>query len=959
MLFAAACSDEPVEPDTTPSTTGSVENDGDRLISVIHLSASGLPEWEPVEDAVFEMVDPVNRNSFTFSGAVRYNPAATVLGQTGAATCRIAFGTEGIPDGYYYLTVKGEGVPQLGVRRIRFERNIGAEEPSDPMDYEDLQGEGTAESPYLINDAGDFLSLLWYLEEDPTHACGRFFRQTSSFELPRRSQIIDGHIWVPVTFSGNYDGGGFELKSLVYQGASDPTADSGVGLFKELYSATVTNLSVTGALVLNAASDVGLIAGAASGNTLLEGITVSGTITASSDNVGGLIGRAEGDLTLEGITLKSLVVNGADGAGSNIGGLVGSFSGGKLSVGRLSTPDHIFSITGHDHVGGLVGCVMTAEKVGIANVTLEHSVDRESSGIKVIYGSGVYTGGLVGYLFSPGEVTVDNVSLKAPVRGREDVGGLFGNAKGVSSAGISTTVLTSVVAGQVATGGFFGRLELSCSSATLTFRGDDNTTRFVVKSSAEADVTGGSHTGGLIGYLDGNGGKVVFDGKVEVAVNVSGTEHTGGAVGYMSKAGGFDVSGLNFSSTTMRVSSVTECAGGVVGKASESTMTGPLSFNLTSRIPDKSELKSGFSGVVTASNYAGGIAGAFDGTLTGVGSDATVTATADNAGGICGYFHGTVKSCAFYGHVAAAANVAGIYAKSSHMVTVSDCLNLADISGGIYSAGIAAYTATPYDVPIKIERSFNKGNLTGAKGSGGIAAYVHIDSGTADAPSGHYIEIVNCGNSGNITANGDSSHSVAGIVGHVNSFFSYIHSCANHGDITSSTVQFVIGGVVGEIGYSDKDNWNYVYECMNAGTISCDVTSTKLGGVVGHLHSGNLAYTAEIHDCYNIGSLPNDQKDDTGGILGYAAYRTNTYRTFNRGKISHGNAIIGTHKSGSMFNHSDNYYLEGTGASWPSSTSVKQDKLADKTVYHNFDFNNIWDITADGPVLRNCPFKTL
>lgn len=100
-----------------------------------------------------------------------------------------------------------------------------------------------------------------------------------------------------------------------------------------------------------------------------------------------------------------------------------------------------------------------------------------------------------------------------------------------------------------------------------------------------------------------------------------------------------------------------------------------------------------------------------------------------------------------------------------------------------------------------------------------------------------------------------------------------------------------------------------------------------------------------------------DQKDDTGGILGYAASYTDTHRTFNRGKISHGNAIIGTHNSGSTFYHSHNYYLEGTGGSWPSSTSVKSSDISTESKYGDFDFKNVWIMTGDGPQLRDCPFQ--
>lgn len=956
LFLLGACSDETPIPE--PGQTGSIENEGESRVTVLHLTSAGAEAWEPIGNADFRLVDPVGRHTLTFTGALRHDPSVEVLGNKGAATCRIAIGTTDIPDGTYYLSVSGEGVPSLGMRRVRFSANIGVEEWYSSMDYEDLEGSGTKDDPYLINDAGDFLTMLWYLEEDQTHAYGRYFLQTASFEVPRRSQIIDGHVYAPVTFSGHYDGGGNELTSLTYQGGGDPQADSNIGLFKELYSAGVENLTFTGAVIVNAHSNVGMLAGSASGDTYVSNVTISGSVIADGDNIGGLIGATEGNVTIFYTSLKSLIVNGSDTQGSKVGGILGSHSGGKINIDMVSTPDHIFSITGHDKVGGLVGEINTSQNVKIANTTLEHSVDRESSGVKVIYGSGKYTGGVIGYLSDAKPTMFLKLSIKAPVRGAQDVGGLVGHAEHVSEMRIDTAQLSSVVAGKVTIGGFFGYLGLSGKDCLLKFQGGES--HYVIKSSTAADVKGETYVGGLIGYLEGNHGTITFDKRVEVAVNVSGADHVGGAVGYMNNVDDFNLDGLNFTSTTMRVSASTQYAGGVIGRAENSTVNGPVKLELTKGIPAASSLPSNFSGVVNAPTYAGGIAGSLTGTLTGAASNAQVTATSEWAGGICGYFHGTITQCAFHGDVTSPGGAGGIYAKCLSQTYVADCLNHADIKGGKWQGGIAAYTNLPRLSSYKIERCYNTGNLTDGCEVGGIAGLIWIYYWDDDSFSnGKTLEINECGNSGDIAANGDSSHSVGGIVGFVNFKHSYVHRCANHGKVSSSSVQYVIGGVVGNIGSTKGYNWNSVYECMNSGEVSCKVKSTKLGGVVGNLHSGNLAYTGEIRDCYNIGSMPSDQDADTGGILGYAANHTNIYRTFNGGKISHGNAAIGTHHSGSSIHHSNNYYLEGSGKSWPSSTSVPKDKLADKSVYHDFDFNNIWDITSDGPVLRHCPFQNI
>lgn len=118
-----------------------------------------------------------------------------------------------------------------------------------------------------------------------------------------------------------------------------------------------------------------------------------------------------------------------------------------------------------------------------------------------------------------------------------------------------------------------------------------------------------------------------------------------------------------------------------------------------------------------------------------------------------------------------------------------------------------------------------------------------------------------------------------------------------------------------------------------------------------------MDYGHKITDCANYGDLPSKQKHDNGGILGYTEAYTNTYRTFNKGKVSHGNAIIGDHQGASLFHHSHNYFLEGTGKDWPSSTKVSAGDLCKESTYSDFDFKDIWAMTPDGPQPYSVPFN--
>lgn len=708
LILFNSCADE-----MDIRSDGRLETDGDSRVSVLHLGSRGIMNFAGLENVGFRLENPRDRVSLSFDGSLKFDKTISVLDSPSALVCRIAIGETDIPDGEYYLTVSGDDLPEIALRRVSFKGNVGREVKSEPMSYDDLEGAGTESDPYLINDDGDFLTLLWYLEDDPDHAYGKYFRQTASFDVPRRSQMIDGRVWLPATFSGIYDGGGNELRNLTYQGASDPAADSGIGLFKELYSATVSNLTFSNALLINTADNVGIIAGSSEGTTLFENITLGGSITSSGSNVGGLTGRSSGSLTLKNITVSSLVVNGSESTGSKVGLLVGSHSGESFQAENVSTPDHIFSVTGHDRVGGIVGDLDLTGSLKLDRITLEHSVDAESNTTKVVYGTDKYIGGLIGFVNSTGSSELTGVTVKAPVRG----GGIFG---------------------------------------------------------------------------------------------------------------------------------------------------------------------------------------------IGVGGD----------------------------------------------VYVSDCVNFADVNAGDHAGGIGGYTRSGIFHNLLITRCYNYGHITGAA-AGGIGCYITSENSSV---RNSYFDITECGNSGHVEGTGSDDHSVGGIVATMCNNSARVTSCANHG-LVSGAAQYAVGGVVGDFGTRSGTNFGKVTQSMNTATVKASVSSTHVGGVVGHLHSGDLRYDSEITDCCNIGELPSDQKDDTGGILGYAANYTNIYRTFNRGKVSHGNAAIGTHHSGSLFHHSNNYYLAGTGKSWPSSTEVSADRVGDWSVYKDFDFVNVWVIHTNGPELRNCPFK--
>lgn len=932
---------------------GELQGTGDGRVTVVHLRTLGLDGQDTQGDVTFCLENPSSLQSLKFAGHLRNSDDTR---DDGSLACHIRIGSTDIPDGVYFMKIESENVGGLGSRKVRFISNVGEEAQNEAMSYDDLEGSGTSGDPYLINDDGDFLTMIWYLEEDPDHGYGKYFLQTESFDVPRRSQMIDGHVYAPVQFSGTYDGGGNELRNLTYQGGSNEETDSDIGLFEMLFSATVKNLVISRAMVVNAASRVGLVAGRAYGYSNLENITIDGSITASGSDIGGLVGESFAALRLKNIKIGAFSLIGSETTAEDVGLLVGEQFQNDLTVDGVTTPGHVFTVTGFRNVGGLVGN-LSVNYANLSNITLEHSVDQETSGVKIVYGAEKYVGGLIGNLQALHSIELNNVNVKAPVRGGQDVGGLVGHAY-VAHATVNGALVSSVVSGSVSVGGIFGYLGYPMPGAKITFDCESRPVRYVVKSSADAEVKGDTYVGGMIGYYDASYGEMNIKGQVEIAVNVKGGSNVGGAFGYAAELLTFNPYKINFSSTTMRVEASDSNAGGVVGLAHHASLDGDNRFDPGFKLPN---IPACFSGVVTAAKNAGGIAGKLEAVcaISGLASAATVTATDSDAGGIAGWLDYNVNNCVNYGRVDANQSAGGIYGATAKedKITILKCANYGDIHGNSNAGGIAGYTKMAKNPRFSISTCYNSGNIRSVN-AGGIAGFVGCDD---TGSKNQEFDIKYCANRGIVEGMGGSNGYSAGIVAMMDHRHGYVSQCWNEGEI-SGPAQKAVAGIVAHMGDGGGSGLHYNYglvtRCINYGKISSSDSNTRVGGVVGILEYGfSMDYGHKITDCANYGDLPSKQKHDNGGILGYTEAYTNTYRTFNKGKVSYGNAIIGDHQGASLFHHSHNYFLEGTGKDWPSSTKVSAGDLCKESTYSDFDFKDIWAMTPDGPQPYSVPFN--
>ncbi len=217
-----------------------------------------------------------------------------------------------------------------------------------------------------------------------------------------------------------------------------------------------------------------------------------------------------------------------------------------------------------------------------------------------------------------------------------------------------------------------------------------------------------------------------------------------------------------------------------------------------------------------------------------------------------------------------------------------------------------------------------------------------------------------CGNDGAVSASasGAEESGAGGIIGYGGALMQ-IKDCANRGKILSDGPLKAAGGVAGSLGLDPTGVTTgyenvYLYTSSNSGTIDVKDNKTRVGGVLGFMEEGSHS---NLRNCRNSGQVLNKHQSDNGGIVGYVDHLTNIYYCVNLGNVEHGNATIGTHKTGSIFYHDGLYYLEGTGSSWPSATKVSEADFTKKSKSSKLEFDEIWSMSDSGPDLPGCPFR--
>lgn len=980
LIFAASCSDH-FEPFETNATVQPTEDcrvsyfDIDPLLLI--LESTDNIAYANLKSGFFNLSShevELNRNGNAIRCGIRLQESSTLA------------------DGEYLLTFSNrDRKPIKGMLRVTVKDEHIIEIGEAKSTFSLRQGSGTPTDPYIIGSARDFLTLLDDLRDNElTNGREVYFKQTADITLMDQSSLKPGRGYFGYSFAGHYDGGGYSLKDMYYRGAEDAQSDSNIGIFPTLLDdACISNLKLTGANISSVYSDVGILAGSSTGAVRIENVSVHGNITSqSANNIGGLIGRmTDGFLEMDNVDIRVSLV-GQD----NVGGLIGRIEKSELAeFTDIRTPDPHFSVEGHDCIGGVIGLIADG-KVNVTGATMSHVVSREDADVRTIKtngGSG--TGGIIGKVTgNQAQVSLTDITVACPVGGLNRsgyrVGGLIGGIVTQGSLTINAAKVTSIVSGLKEVGGYIGYCAVTDGGYFEVI--GDSRDNYVLPDDSAAGIEAKTDAGGVFGYLESK--EIHHDqSKIRVAVNVNASSESAGGVIGKANNSVIDLSFYDMTSGTMQVSGGSHI-GGMIGYATNSTVKGPETFNfemtyMNAIVPSEDRFTPLFTGIVKGTYDVGGVIGRGDDvTLIGLSSKCTVTGTSGSGfGGVIGSVYSnssshledlTSRSLVTAANSPRVGGVIG-YLRDNDYTYVTDCINYGEVSGKEDVGGIIGYyykcgdadtrsetranTRADYYTQSEIRWCINEGKVSGGECVGGVIGksntFTCYEYGVGNVLYTHH-----CGNHGDITSP-SASHAesgVGGIIGYGGGW-QKVDACANSGQILSEGPHKGVGGIAGSLGH---DSYTYtnnfknvdVNTCFNSGTIDSRDAKTHVGGILGFMEEGPDSY---IRNCANYGRVLNKHNSDNGGILGYVDHLGKIFYCVNVGIVDEGNATIGTHKSGSIFDHDGLYMIDGSGWTWPSATVIKKEDLNNQAKYPKLDFKEIWMMPEEGPTLRDCPFK--
>lgn len=636
-------------------------------------------------------------------------------------------------------------------------------------------------------------------------------------------------------FHGNFDGLSYNIFNLNI----NSTDAVNVGLFGVLHEAEINNVTFVGGAITGG-NVVGSLAGAVLGNTHVNNVMNSASVTGGAD-VGGIIGYSGDEINQEKDSDKPITVGNADAHFSNMvnTGTVVSSGTSDGNGGTIS------------NAGGLIG-YLEEGNLGGTSYNLGAVTGRTENDGSMIVGYNV--GGLVGHAVNSvignedmidegGNVIAEGTTVynRLNVTGAYNVGGIVGNMEG-------TKVYNAENSGNVSTTGYLnGTYVYHTDRVNIDgYNSHDKTASIGVQianvggiagsASNDSTITNVLNTGNVNSsiqdnndfYDAGNVGGIVgsaIDTNITDATNreneIRGAHNVGGIAGYFA----------NSNDSKYTVTNGANDGGDIMATGARATGIGSLVKNGFAQ----EHIRSGQGGNEHFNiGNMGGIVGYMD------GDNVYITASANR---------GTVHTQEFTGDAvpasAQAANVGGIVGKIDRSKTEK----LDKVKG---DAKIAA-----------VSNSYNTGDVMGYTGVGGIAGMMYNG------------EIAGSYNLGNLRTTRQSQVGITGIIDALNmggivgdttedgSARVLLYDVYNKGQIGDETYNYFgrhVGGIVGRLSGAVEKAYNTgaIYNGYNV-----------VGGIAGWM------YTGSINNAFNTGNITVVNKNvgaasQVGGIVGAA-----------------------------------------------------------------------------------------
>jgi hypothetical protein len=372
-------------------------------------------------------------------------PSVHIAGYRGQATLHFASG------GQEVLALNGNGKAGLTTQSGELIRSVTLDNAANnaPIligrkaeDVLPLSLRVDANGNLLLRDAvNGYIPIASYAEfqliNDPANL-GKKYKQETAIDLMSEEWAQIGTHTPSAPFTGEYDGGEYEITNLKIDGNNFC-----VGFFGFAINATLRNIRLVSGTV-NGLSAVGGICGGADGSSSITNCYSGVAVTGTENHIGGICGILWGSSTITSCRNTGNVKGSS--ISNNIGGITGVFDGVDIKIKDCSNQGEVEGAT---FTGGIVGFLIqrTAEISACLNSGIVKSTGGYSGGIVGVsagsitltvtacYNTGTlenngngYTGGIVGVVdstastitgcYSTGTVTGSNQSLIGLICGR-------------------------------------------------------------------------------------------------------------------------------------------------------------------------------------------------------------------------------------------------------------------------------------------------------------------------------------------------------------------------------------------------------------------------------------------------------------------------------------------------------------------------------------------------------------